>query len=606
MSRLRDDGEIYDEANKSAAVVEKNELENHRPTKIGTSEWRDPSLASSNYGSSSQQNQSVISDITQSEYSCFVSLSEDEQDGMRKNISQPIEKSLSPLSATAVAAAQLLSTTPRKSKGFPPKPPISLHRPPSIPSLTTSQTNDSNYSCETELSHTNRSFVTTGSGFSEASTSSPLPSQSLNGSAAKNPHQQILTKLSAGDSSSSLTSLHRRAVPMLYDGSSQASVEEALSKPSSTLPVAAGPKQPPPPISPWNYDQQDVLFVERNRLDSEVSALGMGSGLEEEENSHKQTSPTCKYTSSDDEDLVNHSPFPLLQHKGEGRLPHRPKGGATDRERKPLQTLPPPPPPPPAMAKPSLFEHPLKQKGGRNNTEKEHHKLQRKWKRGSTQEMTGQKLRMESSQPMKFLSKSAVLEERILARKNRRVVVSGWIVVLFGRADKMSNSSISSNSSSTGAKASLSPGFGADDLYYMCIVEDSRNSASLILHRSTDGSVEYVFPIEDSWVVQSRESEDRRVGRSISVKFGEGGNGSDWLFMVPVALQDRWRAILDFNLRNGTSEKPVVLSTSREADHISSDHVFLLPPPGRYASGKQLDIARHLFFTIDSFVKQHR
>ena len=599
MSRLRDDGIVEEAKNNKAA---KTELDNPLPTNIGTSEWRDPSSGSSNYGSSTQQNHSVISDMTQSEYSNYVSLSEDE-DAMRRKRSHSIERSLSPQSSTVATTAQLLSTSPRKPKGIPPKPPVSLHRPPSLQSLNNSSTNDSNYSCKTELSHTNRSFVTTGSGFSEASSS--VPSQSVNGTgggAIKNPHPPILTKLSAGDSSSSLTSLHRRAVPMLYDGSSQASVEEALTEPSSELPIKANSK-PSPTTTLWKYDPQDI-FVERNRLDSEVSVLGMGSGLEEEENSHKQ-SPTSRH-SSDDEDSVNYSPFPLLRHKGEGRLPDRARGESNDQERKPLQALPPPPPPPPAMAKPARFQHPLKQKGSRNRSEKEQHSFRLKYRGGPTKEMTGQKRQLESSQQMKFLSKSAVLEERILAKKNRRVVVSGWIVVLLGRAadcDKMSNSSASSNSSSIGARASLLPGFGEDDLYYMCIAEDSRNSASLVLHRSSDGRAEYVFPIEGNWVVQSRESEDRRVGRSISVKFGQGGNGLGWICMVPVALQDRWRAMLDFNLRNSTGKAPII---SREADHISSEQAFLLPPPGRYASGKQLDIARHLFFTIDSFVKQQR
>lgn len=559
MSRLRND-DITQQTHNTGTTFEKTEFYNGLSTNLGSSEWRQPSSGSSYYGSSSQQNHSVISDMTQSEFSCYVALSEDEDAG-RKHNSKHVERSLSPLSATAVATSQLLSTTPRKSKGFPPKPPVSLHRPPSVQSLNNSQNIENSPSFETDLSQNNRSFVTTGSGFSGASSSN-----NSGVGATKNPHQPILSKR---DSSSSLTSAHRRAVPMHYD------------------------------------DSYHVLFVERNRLDSEVSALGMGSGLEDEENSHKQPTAVRKNDSSDDEDSMDKSPFPLLQHKGEGRPPHQTKGGASKRERKPLQALP-PPPPPPLMTKPGL---------GRNRTEKETRNLRRNWRGVSAQEMTNRKPQLESSHQMKFLSKCAILEEHILASQkrvgeaNQRVVVSGWIVILFEKVvdgDKMSHSTVSTSSSSTSVRASLSPGFGAEDLYYMCIVENSHTAASLILYRSTDGSEEYVFPIEADWVVQSRESEDRRVGRSISIWFGEGRNGFGSLCMVPVALQDRWRTMLDHNLRKRIGKTSTVKSTHRDTDHLPTEQIFLLPPPGRYASGKQLDVARHVFFTIDSFVKRYR
>lgn len=473
------------------------------------------------------QGDSVVSDMTESEVSCLVSLSDHE--------------------ATSIDLPRLPPILPRKNsnqsiKGFPPKPPVSPHKPGS----------------------SNRSFVTTGSSFCSVASSSKRSSSSF----------------------------HKRTLPMHYNDSYQACVDEALSEPKS----------------PWRSQQQQV-FVVRNRLDSEISALEMESqtsdGRRDEENSNENHDLSEDDNNDDDDDSMGYSPFPLLQHKGDNWSPmmtHR-KGS----KRRPLKPLPPPPfqppPPPPPSRRHTLIELPQRGKGRVKTTDKKYTFRRRRRQSEPTMELPKQRRPNVSDEPTDFLCKNPFLEELPLLLPKRascktisdepmrkKVIASGWIVVLFGEAAvEESTRSLCSSSHSSGSPAL---GFGPGDLYYLRIVQDS-SFASLVLHRSTDGKQEHFFPIQATWTIESKESQDRRVGRSISIRGREF-----FLKLIPVALKDTWKAKLDQNLRE--------TQPTGSCDGISVNTAFVLPHHGRFAPDAQLDTARHLFFTIDSFAKQQR
>mmetsp|Transcript_10534 Transcript_10534/g.26581 ORF Transcript_10534/g.26581 Transcript_10534/m.26581 type:complete len:584 (+) Transcript_10534:79-1830(+) len=506
---------------------------------------RNPNRSCCSYESFHGFVDSVVSDVTEGEFLCLVQ--DDDYDGGEGHYHYHCSSSM----------IDLPPIRRHSIKGFPPKP-----QPKPW----------SGSSC-------NRSFVTTGSSFCSVASSSKRTI----------------------DSSSTR---HKRALPMHYNDNYQVCVEEALNEPRS----------------PWRMQQQQqqqqhYLVVEkRSRLDSEISALEMesqtGDGRAKNEiagNENHDSSDNDDDDEDEDEDSMGNSPFPLLQHKGNedwspislssSSLPssHR----KVFPERKPLQSLPPPPPPP--ARRHSLVGIP---KNGRTTKK---HTFRRRTRRRQSEPLEMQR-RMNSSEPTDFLFKNAILEECPLLlpkttnsemyEQRRKVVVSGWIVVLFGETAVDRSSSLSGSGSSA---SSLSLGFGPGDLYYLRIVQDS--SVSLVLHRSTDGRQEHLLPIDSGWVVESNESQDRRVGRSVSVSFS--GN---CLRMIPVALQDAYKVVLDRRIRAKSDrrirERQLQRQLLRASESIAT--VFVLPQHGRFAPDAQLDTARHLFFTIDSFAKQQQ
>jgi len=55
---------------------------------------------------------------------------------------------------------------------------------------------------------------------------------------------------------------------------------------------------------------------------------------------------------------------------------------------------------------------------------------------------------------------------------------------------------------------------------------------------------------------------------------------------------------------DGDDSTTVTTEREETAHHSDRKQVFVLPNHGRFAPDAQLDTARHLFFTIDSFAKR--
>jgi len=203
-----------------------------------------------------------------------------------------------------------------------------------------------------------------------------------------------------------------------------------------------------------------------------------------------------------------------------------------------------------------------------------------------------------------FLSKNPILE-RSHSSTTGTTVLSGWIVALFGAR------AVSTTSTSSSAKSSdRSPDFGAGDVYYLRIVQQHREKTeALVLHRPTDGRPVRSLPIKRDWTVRSLDSEDRRVGRSILIVAGPDAVAATGdaarIRMVPVALTEQWRNTMDRRLKDHQSAAMEDDSDRCASDEGDTGSAFVLPGHGRFAPDGQLDTARHLFFTIDSFVKHH-
>ena len=554
-----------------------------------------------------------VSDMSESETSSCTSLSEDENHETTRDrrVPPPLppRKNSNPnhfIHSSNLNRARA-STAPDRvvTSG---KPPIPLYRPQAVPLWTNSASRGNSHN-----SKNNRSFVTTGS--SVSTTSSYISSYKTSDDNFSGRDSSARGAGSSSLASGSVGSRHRRNSPIHYDRSYEACLHEI----------------PPPP----SLCQEYPLVVGRNRLDSEISALEI------------ESEACCEHQHKDDDDgdgdstvgsdSEENSPFPLLRLKGEGRALISSLKVVDTRGNKIFQ---------PDSRPPRIQGQNHPKRGGNNNENGTTINKRQRQSRPS-QEIQKYEKHLCVRKPTDFLCKNSTLENRLLRlrlpkacreEERTRAVVSGWIVVLFGERATAS----SSNTNKNRLPSQQLSEFFAEDLYYLRIVEDSSSvssggapsSALMVLHRSDDGSQEYSFPIERNWSIESIELQDRRVGRSISIRrtcnrpgsvTADAADVEDCIKMIPVALNNSCLSKLDQRIqesarvattnenanananRHGSqpSKPPKHVPIPKKEPSDSSTSIFALPRHGRFAPDAQLDTARHLFFTIDSFAKRH-